>query len=712
VPFIKVEFKPGIRREGTQYAEQGSWYDCDKVRFRAGRPEKMGGWVSASDEFLKGVTRVMFNWTTLDSQDLIALGTHKKFYVETSGQYYDITPVRLTDTNNNPITSGAAGELVHTYTTSAPHGALPGDFVTISDAVNVDGICTDVYSDPFQTTVPASTLVNVNTASPHFASVGDVVSFSGATTVDGIPDTELNDTFTIVEVLSPTSYTIQTTTGATAGFTTGGGTVTAVYLGRLNREFEIINTPSATSFTFRTDTPCSTGGVTGGGTDVVAEFQVSIGFSINIVGGGWSTGYWGRQAWGSPRTSSVSGISMRIWSVDNYGEDLLFCTRDGPLYLWDASSGLGVRGVPVASILGASDVPGQVSIVRVTDDRHVLAIGSTSLVTSVFDPLLIRWSNQEDFLDWTPSITNTAGSQRIPIGSYVVAAVTSRQETLIWTDRSLHSLQFTGPPYTFSLQTLAENVNIAGPNAAVNVNNVTYWMGINKFWVYSGRAEAIECPVQRFVFDTINKGQLAQIYAATNEKFSEVTWFYCDNTSERINRYVTYNYEQNVWYYGTLDRTAMVQCPGRGGFPYAAAGGYTEDDGRTFIHEIGYDDGSTNPPSPISAFIESADFSLLNGERIVFADRLIPDLTFTRSTANAPSAELTVQAKKFPGQPIQVQDARIVSKTITATVDQFTQQVWVRLRGREMRIKVSSDGLGVSWLLGSPRLNVRPDGVQ
>jgi hypothetical protein len=712
MPITKIEFKPGIHREGTQFAEGGHWYDCDKVRFRSGRPEKIGGWEKANETAMKGVCRVVMDWSLLSGKNCLAIGTNKKFYIEESGAIYDITPVRLTDTAANTITSGAAGTNVHTYTTSVAHNAEVGDFVTISGAANVDGICSDSYTNPFTTLAAGSPLVRVNTPAPHYAAVGDVVTFSGATGFDGILAGAFNTSLTIAEVTSPTSYTVAVATNATAGFVNGGGSVTAVYLKRLNREFEILSTPTGTTFTFRTDTNCVTGGVTGGGAAVTARFQISIGFSINITGGGWGTGTWSRGTWSSALTSSVSGISMRIWSVDNYGEDLIFCTRDGPLYYWDATSGLSTRGVLLSSLGGASDVPTQTSIVRVTDDRHVLAIGTTNRITTAFDPLLIRWSDQEDALNWTPGVTNTSGAQRIPMGSYVVAAITSRQETLIWTDHSLHSLQFTGPPFTFSLQTLAENVDIAGPNAAVNINNVTYWMGNNRFWVYSGRVQNLPCTVQRFVFDDLNLQQLPQVYATTNDGFTEVTWFYCSASSDKIDRYVTFNYEDSLWYYGTLERSAMLQCSGRSGAIYGTGGGYDADDCFLYVHEVGYDDGETNPPSPIASYIESADFGIGDGDKLMFVDRIIPDLTFTRSTASDPAVDIEVQAKKFPGQAIQSQDSRNVVKVVAASVDRFTNQVWARLRGREMRLKISSTGLGVSWILGATRMNVRPDGKQ
>jgi hypothetical protein len=712
MPITKIEFKPGINREGTQYAEGGSWYDGDKIRFRSGRPEKIGGWVKATTIAFKGVARVLMDWTLLAGTSCLAFGTNKKFYIETAGNIYDITPIRYTDTKTDPITTGGAGTTTHTYTTNAAHGAAVGDFVTLSNiAADVDGIAADTYTNPFTTGALGSPLVTVNTTTAHFAAVGDTVTFSGTTGFAGIPAGDFNTSLTVLEVTSPTTYTVAVATNNTAGLTNGGGTVTALYLARLNREFEVLTVPTTTSFTFQTDTACTTGGVTGGGVGVVAKFQISIGFSVNITGGGWGTGTWSRGTWSSPLLSSVSGISMRIWSVDNYGEDLVFCTRDGPLYYWDATSGLGVRGVLVSSLGGASDVPTQTSIVRITDDRHVLAIGTTDRVTTVFDPLLIRWAAQEDAANWTPAVTNTSGSQRIPMGSYVVAAITSRQETLIWTDHSLHSLQFTGPPYTFSLQTLAENTDIAGPNAAVNINNVTYWMGNNRFWVYSGRVQNLPCTVQRYVFDNINLQQLSQVYASTNDGFTEVSWFYCSADSDVLDRYVTFNYEDNLWYYGSLERSAMLQCSARNGAIYGSGGGYS-DDGYLYVHEVGYDDGSTNPPSAIPAYIESADFSLGEGDRLMFADRVIPDLTFTRSTVDDPTVTVTMQAKKFPGQAVQSEDNRTVSKVVTATVDRFTTQVWARLRGREMRLKISSADVGVSWLLGAMRINVRPDGRQ
>lgn len=707
----KLEFKPGIHRESTAYSEQGSWYDCDKVRFRSGRPEKIGGWVKALDSTFKGVARVITNWLLLDGTDCIAIGTSKKFYIEASGTFYDATPISHDDgAKLNAITSGAAGTYTHTYATATAHGASAGDFVTLSGVANVDSICTSTYSNPFSTTAIGSPQIVVNTVVPHFAAVGDTVTFSGATGFAGISAGSFNTSLTVAAVPSDVSLVVIVAENATS-VATGGGTVTAVFLARLNREFEIVSVPSSMSFTFTTDTPAVTGAVTGGGAGCTAKFQVGVGNAVNIVGGGWGTGAWSRETWGSPLTTVVSSVSMRIWSVDNYGEDLIFCTRDGNMYYWDATSGLGVRGTLLSAMVGASDVPTQCSIVRVTDDRHVLAIGCTDRVSTAFDPLLIRWSTQEDPAMWTPSSTNTSGSQRIPMGSYVVSAISARQETLIWTDHSLHSLQFVGPPYVFSLQTLAENTSIAGPNAAVNINNITYWMGNNRFWVYSGRVENLPCTVQRYVFDDLNYMQMAQVYATANDGFTEVTWFYCSADSDTIDRYVTYHYEDKLWTIGTMARTTMLQCSGRNGAVYATAGG-DNNDGVLYQHEVGYDDGSTNPPSAINAYIESADADIQDGDRLMFVDKVIPDITFSRSTVDNPTVDMTVSVKKFPGQDTQFSDSRNVDKEVSASVDEYTNLLWMRLRGRSLRVKIASSGLGVCWLLGTTRINVRADGRQ
>jgi hypothetical protein len=710
MPITKINFKPGISREGTQYSEQGAWYDGQNIRFRAGKPEKIGGWIKAFSTALKGVPRTMMNWILLDGKDCLAIGTSSKVYIENENVPYDITPIRYSFTGANPITSGSAGSSTQTLTTPVAHGASAGDFFTISGASDVDGICTDVYTNPL-VTIPGSSIIIVNTTTAHYAAVGDSVTFSGSTGVGGYGAIEVNATHVIVQVDSTTAYRIQlpSTTYVAA---TGGGTITAVYLGRLNREFQVASVPTATTVTFNTQAPCTTGGVTGGGGAVTAAFQVSIGNAYNITGGGWGTGTWSRGTWGSPISSSVSRVSLRVWSIDNYGEDLVFCPRDGNLYYWDATNGFSTRAVLVSSLPGASEVPTQVSIVAVTDERHTVAFGSTDRVSTAFDPLLIRWSAQEDVANWTPAATNTSGDLRVPTGSYIMAALSSRLETLVWTDHSLHSFRFIGPPYTFSLQTLAQNTNIVGPMGAVNVNNVTYWMGTDKFWMYTGRVEAIPCTVQRYVYDNLNQNQLPQIVAASHESFTEIIWFYCSSDSARINKYVTYNYADGVWTYGTVARTAWEHCPGRGGLPYAAFGGYDGEPAYLYIQEQGYDDGSTEPATPITAYVESADFGIGDGDKMMFADRIIPDLTFARSTNPTPTVDITVSAKKFPGTTNIDSDTRSVSKEVSQTVDQFTKQVWARMRGRSMRIKIESTEAGVCWLLGDLRLYVREDGKQ
>ena len=706
---IKLTFKPGINREGTSYSEEGGWYACDKVRFRHGNPESVGGWLQYTTNTFVGVADAALNWVLLNGFDCLAVGTNAKMYIEYSGIFYDITPIRYTDTKTNPITTnnGVVGSgTTQLYTTSAAHGAGIGDYVNISNILtDVDGICTDTLTNPFSTQAIGSPNVIVNTSLPHYASVGQTVTFSGASAVGGIIAANLNISATVLQVNSPTQYVFAAAANATS-VATGGGTVTALYLSRLNGSFAITGVPTATQFTFSTVKACTTGNVNGGGTGVVAAFQISIGFAYNIVGGGWSSGYWSRNSWSSAFNQSVDGISMRIWTMDHYGQDLVYAQRQGALYYWSAAGGFGTPGTLVSAMPSANNVPAQVGIVKVTDERHVLAIGSTdTLGSGAYDPLLISWCDQQTIVNWYPAITNTAGSIRIPLGSYAVAAVEARQETLIWTNRSLHSLQFIGPPYTFDLQTVAANITICGPNAAINVNDTVYWMGVNSFWLYNGSTQVIPCTVRRYVFENLNMQQLSQVYAWVNVEFNEVTWQYPSMASNFVDSYVTYNYLDSVWTIGTTTRNTMTFCSGRGGLPYGM-----DVTGIPYQHEVGYSDGSTNPPQMINSYITSADFAVQEGDRLIFGDRVIPDMTFDRSTSANPQVLMTWEAKKFAGDAVAQTDVRSVIKT--ATVDQYTPEVWIRLRGRQFRLQISTSANGTCWLLGAVRINVRKDGTQ
>jgi len=615
--FQKLLFKPGINREGTNYAAEGFWWDCDRIRFRNGMPETIGGWTKFSDTQFLGTARKLLNWQTLLGADLLALATSKKLYIENGGGYYDITPIRSTVVEANPITTGTAGSSIVTIDTTAAHGALAGDYVTVSGATGFDGIATAA----------------------------------------------------------------------------------------LNQEFEILTVPSTTTFTVDTGDGCTAGATNGGGAAVTLEFQISVGSDVAISGTGWGVGTWGRGAWGSEAlVSAGSANQIRLWSLTNYGEDLVMAVRGGAIYYWDATAGLAVRGVLLSSLGGASGVPDQVGTVLVTQDRHMIALGAEELVSSVFDPLLIRWSNQEEVMNWTPSTTNTAGDYRLTSGSYIVTGQTTRDETLVWTDVSLHSMRYSGPPYTFDIRQIGDNVSIAGPNAVVTANNVTYWMGRDKFYMYNGVAQPLPCSVRRYVFDDLDRTQATQIHAGLNEQHSEIWWFYCSQGSLDIDKYVVYNYLEQCWYYGSMSRSAWTNASIRGQ-PYATWGGYL------YAHEEGIDDGSTNPGSSLNSYIESSDFDIEDGTAFYFVERLLPDLRFDRSTATSPVAVVTMKARDFPGQAYRADMTNNVTRTVETPVEAYTTEVWMRLRGRQIAIKTAlPTTAGSAWQIGMPRISVRTDG--
>lgn len=614
--FQKLSFQPGLNREGTNYAGEGFWWDCDRIRFRSGTPESIGGWTKFSDTQFLGTARRMLNWQTLLGADLLALATSKKLYIENGGGFYDITPVRSTVTAANPLTTGSAGSSIVTGTTAAAHGASVGDFVTISGASGFDGV------------LAAS----------------------------------------------------------------------------LNQELEILSVPSTTTFTVDTGDACTAGGSVGGGAAVTFEFQIAVGSDVSVSGTGWGVGTWGRGAWGSEAlVSAGSANQIRLWSLSNYGEDLVMAVRGGAIYYWDATAGLAVRGVTLSSLPGASGVPPQVGTVLVTQDRHMIALGATELVSGSFDPLLIRWSNQEDVANWTPSTTNTAGDFRLTSGSYIVTGQATRDEVLVWTDVSLHSMRFSGPPYTFDIRQIGDNLSLVGPNAVVTANNVTYWMGRDKFYVYNGVAQTLPCSVRRYVFDDIERTQATQIHAGLNEQYSEIWWFYCSSGSIDLDRYVVYNYAEQVWYYGSMMRSSWTNASIRGQ-PYATWGGYL------YAHEEGVDDGSTNPPSALDSFIESSDFDIEDGTAFYFVERVLPDVRFDRSTASSPAVTLTIKARDFPGQTFGTSNTRAVTRTVASPVEQYTQEVWVRVRGRQLAVRVEATDAGVAWQLGKLRISARTDG--
>ena len=618
----KLQIKPGINRDVTAYSNEGGWVDGDKIRFRLGFPEKIGGWEKFSEATYQGSARALKNWIALDGSDYLGLGTHLKYYIEEGGAFFDITPIRAT-TTNGIVFAATNGSKVITATDSS-HGASEGDFVTIAGAASL------------------------------------------------------------------------------------GGVVTAAVL---NAEHQITSVLTANTFTFEVSAAAngSDSGNSGSGSDAV--YQISVGLDTEIGGTGWGAGAWARGTWGSGADLTTVG-ALRLWSHDNFGEDLLINPRNGAVYYWQKTEGLTARAIEISTIGNSTNAPSLVTQIMVSDsDRHVIAFGCDAIGGGgVQDPLLIRFSNQESLTDWTPTASNTAGDLRIGSGSKFIRAIQTKREIVIWTDNSLHSMRFIGPPFTFGITPVASHITIAGPNAVVAVEDIILWMGKNSFYIYDGRVKQIPCTVKEEVFFDINKNQLDKIFAGVNSEFGEVIWFYPSNSNSKANggdgqndKYVIYNYNEQLWYYGNLKRSAWLDR-GLRDFPIATA------DGLVYNHEKGYDDDG----SALNANIESSQIDFGEGDRFSFISRLIPDITFNGSTVNNPSVNITIEGRNFPGGDYLQADTSAVTRTAisTSTVpfEQWTNKADIRVRGRSFNISLASTDLGVRWRLGSTRIDARPDG--
>jgi hypothetical protein len=628
MPLTKLQFRPGINREVTSYSNEGGWFDCDKVRFRFGYPEKIGGWQRALSQTFLGSCRALHIWRTLGLETLLGLGTNLKYYIESGNTYYDITPIRLTTSAGDVTFAAAAGSSVLTVS-DVSHGATAGDFVTFSGAVSLGGSIT-----------------------------ADV----------------LNQEYQILATINADSYQI------------------------LAREPSTLNSVTVNGQYVPTLVTADVLDVGNGGASVVGAYQVTRGLDTSVFGAGWGAGFWGRGAWGSAADIDLVKDTLRIWKQDNFGEDLVFNVYNGNIYYWEASAGLNSRGVALSALAGSNSAPTVAAQVTVSDtDRHVIAFGCDPIDNpGVQDPLLIRFSSQESVTDWEPRATNSAGDLRIGSGSKIVVAVETRQQTVVFTDVSLHAMQYLGPPFTFGIGKISENITIQSPNAAVAIDDRIFWMGLNEFYLYEGTVTRIPCTVRDYVFNDFNFDQAEKVYGATNTEHSEVWWFYPSASSSENNRYVVYNYLEQVWYYGALARTAWLDR-GLEQFPLATGTG-----GVLYNHEIGYDDGSTTPASAIEAYVQSSPIDLGDGEQFIFMRRMIPDVDFRDSQAEEPSIDVTTRIRNFNGGNYL--------RTTTSTVNQDTEQVHLRLRGRQFSMRVESDGLEVGWRLGSMRYDLRQDG--
>jgi hypothetical protein len=517
----------------------------------------------------------------------------------------------------------------------------------------------------------------------HGAVVNDFVTFSGAVSLGGtITAAVLNQEYQIVEVTSSSVYFIEARQVATISEITVDGELDPTLV------------------------PANASDTGDGGASVVGTYQVNTGLDTVVSGSGWGAGTWSRAGWGDPSSDAIVSNTLRLWSQDNFGEDLLFNVRDGGIYYWDSSVGLATRAVDISSLSGATATPTVAKQVMVSDrDRHVIAFGCDAEgAPGVQDPLLIRFSSQEDITDWSATATNTAGDLRLGAGSEIVLALKTRQQVLVFTDTTLYAMQYLGPPFTFGVSPLSENISIASPNAAVAVDDTVFWMGQSEFYVYSGAVRRLPCAVRTFIFDNINEEQLSKVTSGLNTEHSEVWWFYPSTSSFELDRYVVYNYLEDSWYYGSMGRTAWLD---RGIFDLAIA---ANSDHYLYFQEVGFDDGTTNPASPIVSFVQSSPMDIGDGQQFMFISRVIPDLGFQNSTALVPKVEFTLRVLNFPdGTYFNSQTADFV-KSQSVPVDQRTEQLFFRLRGRQMSLTVRSEDLETTWRLGSPRADIRPDG--
>ena len=723
----KIQLRSGVNREGTTLSNEGGWYACDHIRFRSGQVEKVGGWtldsgtVSYGNNYV-GIARSLKNWIGLNGFNYLGIGTNQKFYVQQGlgGILYDVTPIRSVSAAGAATFAATNGSPVITVT-QAGHGAQSGDWVTFASAASLGGVVTAA-----------------------------VLNKAGGYQIDYI---------------SSSQYSITVAVNANASDTGNGGGAT------------------------------------------VATYQITSGGAVYTQNVGWGAGGWGgfninaaSTGWGSPAPAGLGiGAQLRLWSQGNYGQNLVFNPRGGPIYYWVVDTNPNVYNV--AQVLSNTNTNTQNGIaywdtdascptianyVMVSDaSRFVIAFGTDTLGNGVQNPMLISWSDQENLLTWTPSITNQAGNYTLSRGSQIVTAVQTRQEIVVFTDTALYSMQYLGAPYVWGFNILADNISVMGPNTAVSVNNVTYWMGRDKFYMYSGQVQTLPCTLRNYVFQDINITQSYQFFAGINEGFNEIWWFYCSASSNVIDKYVIYNFLEQTWYYGNLSRTAWADTPLRG-FPTAAgyapvtttsqatdendttinitslgslpASGIVQIENERIVysaststsllgcqrgsfgttasphlsgsrvanigtirpgiiyHENGVDDGTTNPPTKIFSYIQSSDFDIGDGHNFGFVWRIIPDVGFNGSTVSAPKVTFTVLPRQNPGAAYGNSDLPTVTSAnsfvgqSTYDVQQFTQYAYCRIRGRQMALVVSSSDLGVQWQLGSPRLEISPDG--
>ena len=684
MPLQKILFKPGVNKENTRYTTEGGWYDCDKIRFRQGNPEILGGWQRISSNTFNGTCRSLWNWTTLGNLNLVGVGTNTKFYIQNGGAYYDITPLRTTVTlGANPFTGNGTTTVTVTATS---HGATDGSFVTFS---GVTGTYASILNAEFQIT-----LVNANSYTITTSSVVAAGATGGSAVVAAY---QLN---------AGPAYAVPLVgwgAGAWGAGAWGVGTtsVTGLQLwSQINYGEDLVFGPRGGGLYYWD----ATGGLTTrgvllnslGGTVSFTNASPTVVTSTVLYTEGAALQFSG----GSLPTGITAGVTYYVFEVNG----LTFKLLDG------AGAAVNTTSSGTGSVSTIVDVPTvQNSIVVSDTSRFVIVFGCNDYGSAVLDPMLIRWSAQDDIYNWTPDPTNQAGFVRVSHGSEIVATVQTRQEVLVFTDSSVYSLQYLGPPYVWAPQLLGDNISIQGPNAAVIASGIVYWMGVDKFYSYDGRVQTLNCDLRRHIFGDFNQSQAAQVFAGTNEGFNEVWWFYCSANSFTVDRYVIYNYLEKIWYYGTMARTAWLDS---GLLDYPLAATYSNN---LVYHENGLNNNETGTTTAIDAYISSSEFDIGDGHNFGFVWRVLPDLTFENAenspTGATPSVAMTLYGLANSGSGVTSTASQPVAKSSTYVItEEFTGMIFTRMRGRQMIFKISSNQINTVWQLGAPRIDIRPDG--
>jgi hypothetical protein len=701
MPLQKILFKPGVNKENTRYTTEGGWYEADKVRFRQGNPEVIGGWEPLTVITYLGVCRSLWNWTSLGGSNLIGVGTNLKFYILQGTEYYDITPIRATSTINADPFAATNGSATITVTDTS-HGCVTGDFVTFSGAVGLGGnITAAVLNQEYQVTV-----LTANTYTFTATATANATDFSGS------PGGGASVVATYQVNVGPAIPVPLTGWGAgswgQAGTTWGNGGTSTTSLrlwNQINYGEDLVFGPrSGGIYYWVQNNGTGTRGVllnTLGGTVSFTNASPTLVTSTILYTDGAALQFSG----GSLPSGVTAATTYYVFQANGLTFNLLDAAGNE---VNTSSSGTGAVSLIV-------DVPVVQNNMTVSDaSRFLIAFGCNDYGSSEIDPMLIRWSAQDDIYNWTPDPTNQAGFTRLSHGSEIVTTVQTRQEIVVFTDVSVYSLQYLGPPYVWASQLLGDNISIMSPNAAVIASGIVYWMGVDKFYSYDGRVQTLNCDLRRYVFGDLNQAQSLQVFSGTNEGFNEVWWFYCSANSTAIDKYVIYNYVEKIWYYGTMERTAWLDT---GLQPYPIAAKYTSATATGVLvnHETGLNDNTTGTPVAIDAYISSSEFDIGDGHNFGFVWRVLPDLTFENAESTPagalPTVSMTLYGLSNSGSGVTSTASQPVAKSNTYVItEQFTGQIFTRMRGRQMIFKIASNQINTCWQLGAPRIDIRPDG--